>query len=179
LILHYHSYGAAIALQWALDAPGEVLSLMLLEPCLIEGKEFWDLIAYLKDLYERGESEKTLDLFFSGLMGPDYPQTLNAVLPHDACKQALADVDTFFQVELPELKRWSFTAEDARHISQPVLAVTGSESSPIHRGWHNRLRQLVPHAEELIVPNATHALPIMNPRALAEGMAHFLAEHPM
>lgn len=47
----------------------------------------------------------------------------------------LADVDTFFAVELPSIGEWRFTREDARRISQPILSIFGSESV---RDWVGR-----------------------------------------
>jgi hypothetical protein len=35
----------------------------------------------------------------------------------------------------------------------------------------------MPHAEELRVPQANHALQQMNPRAVADGLARFLDRH--
>jgi hypothetical protein len=42
--------------------------------------------------------------------------------------QALADADTFFGHELPGLRQWTFGPEQARRITQPVLAVVGENS---------------------------------------------------
>jgi pimeloyl-ACP methyl ester carboxylesterase len=100
-----HSYGAAIALQWALDAPDEVKSLVLLE----------------------------------------------APLFHLA----------------PALRRWRFSAEDARRLSARVLLVNGSEAAPIFRESHELLRQWLPDAEQLLVPTS-HGLQYEAPRPIAE-----------
>lgn len=174
-----HSYGGAIALQWALDAPEEVHSLALLEPPLIEGTGYGEMVAYFREMYDRGEREKVLDIYLSSMLGPSYRNVFDKLLPPGAFAQAIAELDTFFLVEFPDLLQWRFGAEDGRHIRQPVLAMTGSESSPLHRGWHDRLRQMVPHAVEMIVPNANHMFQLMNPGAVAEGLAHFFAEHPL
>ncbi len=178
-----HSYGAAVALQLALDAPEEVHSLALLEPPLIKwvpsGKAFWEFVAFFQDMYERGEREKMVDVYLTGIVGPEYRSLLNTVLPPGAFEQVVADVDTFFKVELPELRRWQFTAEDARRILQPVLAVTGSETAPFYSEGHALLRQWLPHAEELVVSHTNHALQLVNPGAIAEGLASFLSKHPL
>jgi hypothetical protein len=36
----------------------------------------------------------------------------------------------------------------------------------------------MPHADELILPNVTYALPYMSPNGVAEGLAQFLERHP-
>ena len=94
-------------------------------------------------------------------------------------EQAVAALDTSFQVELPALGHWSFTEEMARRITQPVLAVVGAESGP--PAWESNalLRKWVPQAEQFVLEGATHGLHLQNPRGMAEGLAAFLARHPM
>jgi uncharacterized protein (TIGR02118 family) len=41
------------------------------------------------------------------------------------------------------------------------------------------LREWLPQAEALVVPEATHGLPFMNPHGLAEGLTAFFARHPL
>jgi pimeloyl-ACP methyl ester carboxylesterase len=178
-----HSYGAAIAMQWALDAPEEVRSLALLEPPLMEwipsGPDYWEWVASVREIYARGEKAEVTDAFLTGVAGPEYRQVLDKVLPPGAFALAVADIDTFFQVELPELQRWRFTAEDAQHLRPPVLAVVGSETAQLFSEGHALLKQWMPQAEELVVPHATHALQLMNPGAVADGRARFFARHPL
>jgi 3-oxoadipate enol-lactonase len=92
---------------------------------------------------------------------------------------AATDLDTFFQIEMPALQQWRFTVEDAVRIQQPVLSVVGTETAPIFRESHELVKQWMPQAEELVVPQATHALQYMNPSAVAEGLARFLARHTL
>ena len=81
-----HSYGAAIALQWALDAPDEVQSLALLEAPLFEaipsGPTFWEGVAAVRtDLYERGDKLGATDAFLTGVVGAEYRQVIATSLP--------------------------------------------------------------------------------------------------
>jgi len=178
-----HSYGAAIALQWALDAPTEVQSLALLEPPLLasipSGPMFWDGVAAIRAMYERGEKVEATDAFCTGVAGPEYHQIIDKTLPPGAFELAVTDIDTFFQVELGALQQWHFTAEEATRIRQPVLAVVGTESAPIFHEGHELLKHWFPQAEELVVPQATHALQFMNPGVVADGLARFFARHPL
>jgi pimeloyl-ACP methyl ester carboxylesterase len=179
-----HSYGGAIALQWALDAPQEVQSLALLEPApvfdtLPSGPTFWDGVAAIRAMYERGEKVEATDAFCTGVAGPAYRQVIDKALPPGAFELAVADIDTFFQVELGALQQWHFTAEEATRIRQPVLAVVGTESAPIFHESHELLKHWFPQAEELVVPQATHALQFMNPGAVADGLARFFARYPL
>jgi pimeloyl-ACP methyl ester carboxylesterase len=71
------------------------------------------------------------------------------------------------------------TTEEAARLRQPVLAVVGTETAPVFRESHELLKHWLPHAEELVVPQATHGLQLMNPRAVAEGLARFFTRHPL
>jgi 3-oxoadipate enol-lactonase len=82
-------------------------------------------------------------------------------------------------VEREALQQWSFTPEDAARLRQPVLAVIGDESEPIFHEVHSLLKRWIPRAEELVVPQANHALQYMNPPAVADGLARFFARHPL
>lgn len=178
-----HSYGAITALQLALDAPEVVQSLALLEPGMLEaipsGPSFGEALEPLIGMYQRGEKEGALDGFLTAVVGPAYRQVVDTVLPPGAFDLAVADLDTFFQVEMPALQAWQFTAADAQRLRQPVLAVVGSETAPIFRETHDLLMQWVPHTEELVIPQATHGLQMMNPQAVAEGLGRFFAKHPL
>ena len=117
------------------------------------------------------------EAFLAGIVGAEYCQVIATSLPPGAFELAVADLDTFFQVELPALQQWRFTAEDAARIRQPVLAVVGTETVPIFSEGHAVLKQWIPQSEELIVPQATHGLQMMNSSAVADGVARFFARH--
>jgi pimeloyl-ACP methyl ester carboxylesterase len=179
-----HSYGAAIAIQWAFDAPTAIQSLALLEPPLVasipSGPTFWEGVASVRQqLYDPGDKVGAIDAFLTAVVGANYRQIIEQFLPPGALELAVTDLDTFFQVELPALQQWRVTAEDARRIHQPVLSVVGTETAPMFHESHALIKQWMPQAEELVVPQATHALQYMNPSAVAEGLAHFLAKHTL
>jgi pimeloyl-ACP methyl ester carboxylesterase len=130
-------------------------------------------------MYDPGDKAGAIDAFLTAVVGANYRQIIEQVLPAGALELAVTDLDTFFQVELPALQQWRVTAEDATRIQQPVLSVVGTETAPIFRESHVLVKQWIPQAEELVVPQATHALQYMNPRAVADGLARFLASHTL
>jgi 3-oxoadipate enol-lactonase len=93
-------------------------------------------------------------------------------------RQVIADVDTPFQVDFPGGQSWSFTAEDARQISQPVLLVVGAETIPLFKEIAKLVTAWFPGSESLVIPNAPHAMILPHSGAVAEGLAGFLARHP-
>ena len=116
-----------------------------------------------------------------GVCGPGYRAVLDQALPR-AFDQYVADADTFFGQQLPAMQQWSFTPEEARRITQPVLAVIGAKSKELSPIWNERQELLLawlPNVEPFVLPDATHLLEVENPRGMAEGLAAFFARHPL
>jgi pimeloyl-ACP methyl ester carboxylesterase len=179
-----HSYGGAIALQLALDAPEAVHSLALLEPALLivpSAQQFMEAMGPVLQMYEAGNTTGAVDGFLQAVVGPEYRSVLDRVLP-GAFAQAVADADMFFRIELPELQQWSFTQADAGRITRPVLAVLGADSHTLWPGWvevHQLVQAWLPQAEAFVLKGATHGLQIIDPKGMAEGLAGFFARHPL
>jgi pimeloyl-ACP methyl ester carboxylesterase len=174
-----HSYGAVTALQLALDSPGLIRSLALLEPPLLDsipsGPAFGEAMAPIGDLYASGDKSGAADAFLRAVNGDDYRQVIDDRLPAGAFDLAVADLDTFFQVEMPALQEWQFTADDAKRITMPVVSVIGSESAPVFTESHDLVMRWIPQTEELRIPEASHGLQMMNPGAVAKGLSRFFA----
>ena len=96
-----------------------------------------------------------------------------------AVAQAIKDADTFFGVELPALTEWSFGAEQAAAIRQPVLSVLGSNTAPLWIEVAEFLRNSVPDVEERTIDGVGHLLHIQRPEPVAEAIADFLRRHPV
>jgi pimeloyl-ACP methyl ester carboxylesterase len=179
-----HSSSAMMALQLALDAPGAVHTLALLDaarpaPLSEAQREFIKAVVQpALQRYGAGDKAGAVDIWMQGVCGLDYRAVLGQVLP-SAFDQAVADAETFFSQELPAVQQWTFTQEDARRITQPVLAVLGAESRPTFRERQELLLAWLPDVESFILPNATHLLHVQNPRGMAEGLAAFFARHPL
>jgi pimeloyl-ACP methyl ester carboxylesterase len=176
-----HSYGAATALQLALDAPGAVQSLSLLEPPLAvpAGEAFFANLPPIAATYAAGDKPGAVDAFLTLVIGPGYGAAIDKSLAAGWFEQSAADIDTFFQVEVPALNEWQLTEELARRISQPVLSVLGANSDQFFVEGHALLQKWFPRAEAYVLANATHGLQMQNAPALAERLAAFLARHPM
>jgi pimeloyl-ACP methyl ester carboxylesterase len=183
-----HSNGATLILQLALDAPEAVHTMVLLEsarpsvPGAPQEQEF--ATAFFEPAgrrYAAGDKAGALDIFLRGVAGPEYRAELERVLP-GAFDQYVVDADTFFGQQLPALRSWSFTPEDASRVRQPALAVLGANSTAVTPTFGPRqelLLRWLPNAEGFVLPDATHLLHLQNPRGLAEGLADFFARHPL
>ena len=179
-----HSYGGVIALQLALDAPQAVHSLALLEPALLavpSAPQFVEAMEPVLQMYQAGDKARAVDAFLQGACGPAYCRVLDRVLP-GAFAQAVADADTFFLIEQPAIQEWTFTREEARRITRPVLTVLGADSEAVWPGFRegrDLLLVWLPQAEQFVLPRATHLLQVQNPRDMAEGLKAFFAGHPL
>lgn len=180
-----HSSGGNIALQLALDAPGTVGSLALLEPALlpVPSRAAWGQAVAVPAMerYRAGDPAGAIDLWLRGVAGPGYRQVMEDALP-GALDQAVADADTFFGQELPAVQRWSFGEADAARVTQPVLAVLGGASPQVSPVWPERqalLEAWLDDVEPFVLAGATHLLHLQRPRAMAEALAGFFARHPL
>ncbi len=179
-----HSSSVPVALQFAIDAPGAVHTLALMEaarpgpPTAAQARFSQDVVLPAIQLHRAGDSAAAVDTFFHGVFGPGYRTALDHGLP-GAFDQAVTDADAFFGQEMPALLQWPFTEDDAKRIRQPALAVIGTASPPIFAERHELLLQWLPNAEALSLPGLTHLLHAQEPVTVARGLADFFARHPM
>jgi len=177
-----HSSGAAVAAQLALDEPGRVATLILLELSLLSvpsGGAFLENAGPVFDAYARGEHEGAVAMFMSAVSGLDWA-TCRSVLDQrvpGAVEQAVKDADTFFGIELPGLTQWTFGREQAAAIDQPVLSVLGSETETLWVEVAAFLRSSLPHVEERTIAGVGHLLHLQQPEPVARELAQFLARH--
>jgi pimeloyl-ACP methyl ester carboxylesterase len=73
------------------------------------------------------------------------------------------------------LQQWSFTQEEARRITQPVLGVLGENTAPTFPARLELQLSRLPNAERFELAGATHLLYLQKPRELAEQLASFYA----
>jgi pimeloyl-ACP methyl ester carboxylesterase len=176
-----HSYGGDVALQLALDSPGVVHSLALLEPGLMVGTSaqgYRESLARGAERYREAGAAVVVDEFLQARW-PGYRATLDRVLP-GTFAQAVTDAGTWFEHELPGQLDWRFGEAEARRISQPSLSVLGGESDALWSRFgetHRLLLAWLPHAERFVLPGTTHLMLIQDPRGMAEALAAFWARH--
>ncbi|MCH7676182.1 alpha/beta hydrolase [candidate division KSB1 bacterium] len=173
------SSGGVILLQLAKDFPEAVHTLALLEPALpsilFSSPEFKEIVAKAGSLYESGDISGAIETFAQEVAGADYRTVFDRTLPPGYFERWVADADALFKY--PSLDVWRWTREDAAHITQPVLNMRGANTKPYFREIHERVRQWLPHAENFVLPNATHAMLQTNPKGAAERLASFFSSH--
>ena len=179
-----HSSGAAVALQLALDRPEIVHTLCLLELSLLSvpgAAGFLQKAGPAFEAYAAGQHETAVAAFMSAVSGLEW-DACRAVLDErvpGAVPQAIKDADTFFGIELPALSAWTFGAEQAAAISQPVLSVLGTDTEPLWVEVAGLLRSWFPRVEDCTIDGAGHLLHMQRPEPVAACLAAFLGGHPL
>jgi pimeloyl-ACP methyl ester carboxylesterase len=179
-----HSSGADVAAQLALDEPGRVATLSLLELSIFSlpsGAAFLQGAGPVFEAYANGEHGEAFAMFMAAVSGLDWP-TCRSVLDEripGSVEQAIKDADTFFGVELPSLAEWTFGAEQAAAIGQPVLCLLGSNTEAIWVDIAEFLRSSMPRVEEHTIAGVGHLLHIQQPEPVATEIAQFLSRHPI
>jgi pimeloyl-ACP methyl ester carboxylesterase len=171
-----HSASGCIALQFALDASEIVRSVVLFEPALMAVPSPPEVPRAL-ELYRAGDMAAAVETFLRGTCGPDARHVLEDAIP-GAVQQALVDADTFFGHELPALRQWKFGPDEARRITQPVLAVVGENSDSRFHQRQELLLDWLPNVEPFLLRDAGHLLSLQNARDSAHALAAFFARHP-
>jgi pimeloyl-ACP methyl ester carboxylesterase len=177
-----HSSSGQLALQLALDTPGAVHTLALLEPALLtllSAEVPGPSLETAFQLYQAGDKAGAIDAFLRAVCGPSYRAVLDRAIP-GAFEQHVADADTFFIHEVPAVGQWLFTREDAQRITQPVLMAIGAKNNQAFVDYiQELLLSWLPNAESFVLPDATHLMQVENPHGMAEGLAAFFARHPI
>jgi len=179
-----HSSGAAVAVQLALDHPQRVQSLALLELSLLSIPAAAGLLEKAGPAfkhYAEGRPEAAVATFMSAVSGLEW-EACRALLDEripGAVAQTIADVETFFGVELPALGAWTFDAGQAARVSQPVLSVVGAETQPLWIEVADRLRSGCGQVEECTIEGAGHLLHIQRSAPVATCLAAFLGRHAL
>jgi pimeloyl-ACP methyl ester carboxylesterase len=178
-----HSFGGAVALQLAMDAPEQVGSLALLEPALALGDSagaYKESLARATQRYREAGPEVALHEMLAARW-PEYEGRLESALP-GAFVRAVEHAFTWFEADLAALLSWDFDEGRAAKVTQPTLSVMGSLSdalSPRFREVHDWLKTRLLEGEGFVLPEAHHFLQVENPRPLAGALADFYSRNPL
>ena len=189
-----HSLGGTIALQLALNYPDLVHTLALMEPAVMSAiakfqaapeeaaesqRQFVEGMKKVEEIFETGNRRGALMAFLETRAGQAFRGVLDWLTTTGEFEQAVADADTFLRNEMPSAFAWTFTPDIAGRIKQPVVSILGAHSPERARKVHEIFSKWVPQTETMILPNAEHALPLMDPPGIAEALVEWLAKHPM
>ncbi len=178
-----HSGGGLFGTELAIQAPGLVHSLTVLEPAIMPSEmlaPFLESLAPAVAAVRAGDPAKAVDIFLSMVGGPDWRADVDAKLPGGA-EQAERDAATFFEIEVPGWPKWisTFDRDKASRVMPPVLYGIGSESIPGRDASRQYFKSLVAQTEEVVIPGVDHSMLTTGPKLVAAAVADFLSRHPM
>jgi pimeloyl-ACP methyl ester carboxylesterase len=178
-----HSFGACVALQMAIDFPGRVRKLALLEPPLgslvPSGGQFAKWAATVREIYDSGNKTAAMDASLAGAYGQDYRQFSDVALPVGTFDRAVSDIDTYYQVEIGAMQGWNITTEGLKDVRHPVLSMRASDTLPVFSESADLLQQWIPKIDTMSIPGANHDLPGRNPSAVATGLVEFFTQNEL
>ncbi len=178
------SYGALVALVFALEHPGKVLSLVLAEPPLHcwacrtpAGATLFD--AFIVDTwrpaaeaFDNGDDRRALQLLTNGIWGEPVFESLSAerraamLRNAESMKALTRSADPF-----PDLVRAKVAA-----LGIPTLLVRGGRASALHACVMDELADVMAHARTAVIDGAGHGSPCENSRGFNDAVLGFLAE---
>lgn len=191
-----HSYGGFLCLLLAMRRPGLVRSLVLVEPPVLtlftspkpRPREIAKLlltrprtaIAIAKfgmtglapaiAALKRGDSSGALARVGAAVLGRDHFRGLS----NERREQTLLN---FVPAELLGSGFSPLDEEQVRSVGCPVLLINGQLSPGLFRHLTARLRELIPHAQHVEIPQASHIVHEDNPVQWKATVRPFLAKH--
>jgi pimeloyl-ACP methyl ester carboxylesterase len=179
-----HSYGGAVAAQFAAVHQDLVRSLVLAEPAVptvamdhpdtprLMG-EFAESCKTVLRLLQNGSQAKAVE---EQLLHSFSRESLDRIRDEhfDILLENAAVLGAAFRVRPPPPP---FTAEQARRLTMPVLLIEGATSRPLFRITCEKLASCLPNVERATLPNTSHAMYLESPGPFCEAVQHFLARH--
>jgi pimeloyl-ACP methyl ester carboxylesterase len=190
-----NSFGGLLCLLVAIRAPELVRSLVLLEPFVLPffvslpPKPLGLLRLAMRHprmaaavvqfgagglgpaqaAFKRGDLERGLQLFMGAVLGPYGADRMTPARR----TQARDNLETF-AAQLVHTDFALLDQEELRHVTVPTLLLSGEQSPPLMRLLVDRLHELLPCAERVDIPDASHDAHVDNPDAVTSAILTFL-----
>ena len=170
------SYGGAISLQFALDAPQMVRSLTVIEPpipsVIFSSEDFAALGQQAGELYQRGQPNEAVELFGKAVIGE---QDWGA-FAQEWLETWVGDAEILFESDLPALAPWVFDRAAASRITQPVLNLRGVTTPEVFEAVWETIPRWIPQARSQVIQDASHCVLQMNPAGAARAIIDHLSD---
>lgn len=174
-----HSYGATVALRLALERPGQVRSLVLIEPVMfaaIRGAPEYAggeaMIGEMRARIDRGERAAAARLF-NDMTNPEQPFDS---LPADRQARLARRIGIVVQESPATFDDVTGMLAPGRleQIDLPVLILESGNPPPGVASVHRALDARIPQARRVVLDDGGHMAPITHPDMVAGEIAAFL-----
>ncbi|MBC8070319.1 MAG: alpha/beta hydrolase [Deltaproteobacteria bacterium] len=150
--------------------PSEVFKLLFASPgALVALVKFGaGTIGPATKAFAAGRNDAGLELFARGVLGDTAYAKISATRKQQMTDNLAAHRAALLGAGLPV-----FTAADAAAIEVPTQLLRGSDTPGFQRRINQRLAGLIPGAEDVCIPAASHLIHEDNPQAVAEAIRTF------
>jgi pimeloyl-ACP methyl ester carboxylesterase len=167
-----HSRGAQVATEMAIRAPERIKKLILADPGyrLSDEPESPPLHAMALQALRQGRLDEALSGF------------VNAVNGQDIWRHMVGWFKTMVQDNaytlLSQERQINLAVDTARlmTLSCPVLLISGSNSPDRYTSRAERLEHLLPQAQRVTIPLASHGMNLANPKAFNQAVQAFMGQ---
>lgn len=177
-----HSIGAVAVLFHAVEHPERVASMVLAEPPVLRwardvpgGEDHWqEFVGAMwepaADAFRRGDPEGAMRIVTDSFVGAGTFDRLSGTR-RERLMRGARDWEAFQRAgtPFPELSRERVAALDV-----PTLLLEAERTTKLHRIVNQELAKLMPHAERVTIPRATHDMWADAPERCAELALDFL-----
>jgi pimeloyl-ACP methyl ester carboxylesterase len=177
-----HSFGALIALELATRVPERLRSAILLEGPLAQTEAMQQSLPNLQQamalvgtLHAGGDSDGAVATFWdftSELEGS--ADIIEPMLPDGARELAAADLDTWFQVDLPAMGSWMADPAAVSECTTPIVWIGSADSAPLFRESRALLQKWLPSLRTAEIPSVGHYFPALKPAETAAALDELL-----
>ena len=170
-----HSYGAAVALRLAVERPGRVSSLVLIEPVFYAavrgGYRYDKLLRDMTPIMKKAEAGQSytaarqfMEMWGDGQGWDSLPQRVKTYAV-DRIGHIMAGEPFLWEDPSGVLK-----PERIEELDIPVTLVEGAQSHPIVTEIVDALGRRMQDAEGITIPGANHMVPLTHPMPVAEAV---------
>ena len=167
-ILAGMSMGGAIAIQFAINFPDKIKSLILLNPG--PGTIFSKGFSFISPILSFISQKKCLlKAFFKSVLINPLPRKELSEFVDDA---ALVSKETWLQYLHPDNKILNFN--QLKNLTIPTLVIIGEKDKAIPIRFQEDIADTIPKAVKVVMKNEGHALMIENPKKVLSEIYSFL-----
>ena len=123
--------------------------------------------------FDRGDLERGFQLFARAVLGANGLDRM----PEARMQQARDNLGVF-AAQLSGAAFPPVNSDDVRRIQAPTLLIGGDQSPLIMQLFMDRIHELLPHADRVTIPGASHDIQVDEPSAVTEAVLTFLARGP-
>jgi 3-oxoadipate enol-lactonase len=174
-----HSFGGKVALDFVLNYPEKVISLILADAAMdVPGlKAPKEVISWISDTWKTGKEKGIEEAKKVWMNGPPFIPAMKN--PRSASKviQMIKDYSGWHWIHKDPCNfPKPFPPERLNEIKAPTLILEGELNPKIYHDWADIQKKYIPNSQKEIITNSGHVLNIENPEMFNKLVLEFLSK---